>query len=253
MPRVLAVVCLFLAWRCAVAQSTASSDPFAISLAQNSVTALTGGVRIGDVTLNANVIWIFGPDNETGTGTFQAKGMNESRVDLKLSSESRSDVRNATNGIPGGSWETNGGVPGQYALHNCWTDAGWFFPELSSLTQTSNPNFVFSYIGQEKHGGANTQHIRVYQLGPFQEVSAMDFFLDAVSFLPVAVASNAHPDKDMGTNIPTEILFANYQRVNGLQVPFHFQKMFNGSVVLDATVTSSVFNSGLADSLFTLQ
>jgi len=123
---------------------------------------------------------------------------------------------------------------------------------LSSLTQTANPNFIFSYVGQEQHGGMNTQHIRVYQPGPFLGVSTMDFFLDPASYLPLSVAFNAHPDSDMNTNIPVEILFANYQAVSGIQVPFHFQRMFNGSVVLDATITSALVNTGLPDSLFTL-
>jgi hypothetical protein len=57
----------------------------------------------------------------------------------------------------------------------------------------------------------------------------------------------------MNTDIPVEIRFANYQAVSGVQVPFHTQRMLNGTVVLDITAISAVVNSGLSDSQFNLQ
>jgi len=81
----------------------------------------------------------------------------------------------------------------------------------------------------------------------------MDFYLDAVSLFPVAVGFKAHADDNIGTNIPVEIDFADYQVVSGIRVPFHFQEIFNGLVTMDATVTSVNPNSGLANSRFALQ
>jgi hypothetical protein len=161
---------LFLAVVCGSAQTTTqaaqTSDAQALSLAQQSLAGLTGGTTISDVTLGANVISILGPDNETGTGTFRAKGTSESRVDQSLSGGIRSDVRSATDGIPAGAWSASGETVTAYAQHNCWTDAPWFFPALSSLSQAGNQNFVFKYIGQEQHLGTLTQHIQVFQLFP---------------------------------------------------------------------------------------
>ncbi len=234
------------------------SDPFAITLAQQSIAALTSGGTLSDVTLNASVTSTVGSDYDTGNATFYVKGTSESRVDSNLNtSGTRSDVRNVLTGTPGGAWERNGGTPTPFAPHNCWTDAAWFFPALTSLSQTANPNFVFSYVAREQHGGVDTQHVRVYQWSPkgapSAALSTMDFYLDAVSSLPVAVGFQSHPDDNMGTNLPTEIDFANYQPINGFQVPFHFQKIFGGGVVLDVIVTSASVNTGLPDTLFTLQ
>jgi hypothetical protein len=240
----------------AIAQTTPQatpSDPFAISLAQKSIAALSGGVPIIDVTLNTKVISVLGADNDSGTGAFQAKGIGESRVDLTLSSGTRSDVRSMAGTTPAGAWKENGAPARSYALHNCWTDSAWFFPAFSSLIQMGNLNSVFKYIGQEQHNGLNTQHIEVYQQGQFQALTTIDLFLDPTSYLPFAIAYNQHPDNDMNKNIPVEILFANYQSVGGVQVPFHFQRMYNGLVILDVTVTSVAFNTGLSDSVFTLQ
>jgi hypothetical protein len=255
--RLAVAVSLLISTVCAVGQNP-SSDPFAVSLAQKSVAALTGGVPISDVTLNGNVTSILGSDAETGTGTFKAKGIGESRVDLNLSGGTRSDVRNTASGTPGGAWEKNGSASTPYASSNCWADASWFFPALSSLTQAANPAFVFKYIGQEQHGGVNTQHVRVFQVPAggiplFQHLSTTDFYLDPASSLPLAIAFQVHPDTDASTDIPTETRFANYQTVNGLPIPFHFQQMLNGGVILDVTVTNSTLNTGVLDSAFSLQ
>ena len=257
MRRLASTLVLFIA-AAAFAQTTPVSDPGAISLAQKAMSALAGNNAITDVTVNANVISIIGADNQTGTAVFRAKGLALSRIDLNLSGGNRTDVRNLSNGIPTGAWANNGAASRTYAQHNVWTGAAWFFPALSSLGQTVSPNFVFRYIGQEQHAGVNTQHIQVYltQFGIFsglQHLSTLDIYLDPVSFLPLAIAFNVHPDNDMNTDIPSEIRFAKYQSVNGIQVPFHFQRIFNGRVVLDATVTSAAINNGLQDSLFTLQ
>lgn len=107
----------------------------------------------------------------------------------------------------------------------------------------------------------STQHIRVSQVfAPdaknildISRLSAVDFYLDPASSLPLAIAFQVHADDDMNTNIPMEIRFANYQAVNGVQVPFHIQRMLNGGVVLDVVVTSATVNSGLPDSNFNIQ
>jgi hypothetical protein len=259
--RLAVAVSLLISAVCAVGQNPQSSDPFAVSLAQKSVAALTGGAPVVDVTLKANAISVLGSDGQTGTATLLAKGVSESRVDLSLSAWTRSDIRNASNGVPAGQWIKNGGTPVAYATQNGWTDAAWFFPALSSLTQTVNPSFVFKYIGQEQHSGTNVQHIQVFQLYALDasnllqtsRMSAMDFYLDGVSLLPVATAFKVHPDRDMNTDIPVEIRFGNYQVVSGIQIPFHTQRMLTGNVILDFTVTSAVVNSGLSDVQFNLQ
>lgn len=256
MYRLAAVVIAFLSASLAIAQNVTSSDAFAISLAQKSMAALTGGKPASDVTLSANVISILGSDNESGTATLLAKGVGESRVDLKLNNWSRSDVRSIQSGVPIGSWEKNGETAVAYAGHNCRTDAAWFFPALSSLSQTSNPNFVFRYIGVEQHSGLSTQHIQVFQINSgapeVQQLSVTDFYVDPSSFLPLAINFPVHPDEDMNRSIRMEIDFSAYQSINGIQVPFHFQKLLNDGVILDVEVTSAVFNTGLLDSVFSI-
>jgi hypothetical protein len=237
----------------------AVSDPQAAAYAVQSIAAMTGLAVIRDVTVTGNVTWTLGPDPETGTGTFRAVGTGESRMDLELSSGTRTEIRDASTGTPLGKWIASN-ASGKFAFHNCLTDAVWFFPVLSSLSQGANPNFVFSYIGQEQHNEVPSLHIRVYQRSPIgltnspvPRLSRVDFYLDPNSYLPLAIAFNVHTDKDMHTTIPAEIRFANYQSVNGVQIPFHMQRLLNGTVVLEVTLTSALFNTGLPQNLFSLQ
>ncbi len=55
------------------ATPTTASDPVAVSLAQKSIAALTGGLSIADVTLTANVVSTLGSANDPGTAMFEAK------------------------------------------------------------------------------------------------------------------------------------------------------------------------------------
>jgi len=247
---------LLLSPICLVSQNPTKSDLRGVTLAQQSVMALTGGASIRDVDVNGSAFSVLGSDYRTGTISLRAKGIAESRIDLNLSGETRSDVRNSSNGAPAGAWQKNAGTITAYAKHNCWTDASWFFPALSSLTQTANPSFTFEYKGQERHGGVNTRHVQVYrrsQIPLLQHLSTIDFYLDPASALPLAIAFQVHPDQNAGRDIPEEVRFADYQPVNGVLVPFHIQQMLNGGVVLDVTVISATFNSGLPDSIFSLQ
>lgn len=254
---------LFVALSSAVlAQNQPTSDPQALSLAAQSIAALTGVNSVSDVTLTGNATWIAGSDNETGAATLYVKGTSESRVDLNLTGGLRLDIRNDTAGYPQGASVIGSGSQQAWALHNCWINASWFFPALSFLATPSDPQLVYTYVGQVSRNGTSVQHFQIsrYLAGQkaavislTQQISTIDVYLDSDSFFPVAFSFNTHPDSDAMTNIAVEVDFSNYQNVNGVQVPFHIQKFLQGSLALDLTVTSAVFNSGLQDSLFAIQ
>ena len=134
---------------------------------------------------------------------------------------------------------------------------------LSSLEAvTGDPTVVLTYVGLETRNGESVQHIQSYRYvystttgatAFTQQMSTTDYYLDASSFLPSAIVFNAHPDSDASTNIPVEIDFSNYQSVNGVKVSFHIKRFWQGALLLDLTVASAVFNSGLSDTLFAIQ
>ena len=146
------------------AQTQPPSDPQALSYAAQSIAAMVGGVTISDVTLSGTVTW---NGSDTGTATLRALGTGESRMDLSLSSGTRTEIRDAQTGSQqrvSGSTQTV--HQGKIAFQNCQVDAVWFFPVLGSLA--TGPNVILSYIGPETRNGESVQHIQsyVYQANP---------------------------------------------------------------------------------------
>ena len=80
----------------------------------------------------------------------------------------------------------------------------WFFPALGSLA--ASPNVVLSYIGQETRNNEIVQHIQSYvyqpihhpEFNPLQQLSTMDLYLDATTFLPVALLQRASGQRQHG-------------------------------------------------------
>lgn len=236
------------------AQSPPPSDPQAVSLAAQSLAALTGGAPITDATLTGNVTRIAGSDQESGTATLLAKGFAESRIDLTLSGGNRSEIRNSNSANNLGNWVGPDGAVNVIAMHNCFTDPSWFFPALGSLAAfAANPNVVLSYLGTQ----GNLQHIQAYSFTPglpnAQSLSTMDFYLDAQTLLPSIVMFNTHPDGDQTINIGVQVMFSDYRNANGAMIPFHVQRYTNDTLAMDIQLTTASVNTGIPENNFNVQ
>ena len=233
-----------------------ASSPQAVTLASQALSTLTGSVQVNDVTLTGTGTRTAGSDVASGSVSLKALASGEARLDLAVAGGTRSEIHNLdSNGASQGFWIGIDGSVHSMANHNCATDAAWFFPALSVLSQLSNPNLLVTYVGNETRGGVSVQHFHFLVQNPaanglFQQLGSEDVYLNASSNLPVAITFNAHPDNDASANIPAEIDFSNYQAVNGVQVPFRIQRLLNGSVLFDLTIQSATVNSGLTAAAF---
>ena len=247
-------LCLVLT---ASAQQTAA--PQAIQILQSASTALIGkSSPVTDITLTGTARRIAGSDDETGTATLKALAVGASRMDLSLSSGTRTEIMNVA-AAPVGSWSGPDGVSHPIADHNLLlVDPAWFFP-LFPISRGLATGYVVTYIGPETRNGQAVQHIAIAQTFTTQtpagvpslsSLSQMDFFLDATTLLPAAVAFNIHPDNDEGRDFPIEVQFSNYQTVNGVQIPFHIQKFLNNGLILDLQFSSAAINTGLTATQF---
>jgi hypothetical protein len=244
------------------AQQTATSSPQAVQLLQRSLSALAGGQSITDVTLSGIARRIAGSDDETGTGVFEALTSGASRADLSLSAGQRSEVQNLTAAEPAGAWSGPDRITHPVTYHNLLAEPAWFFPAFAIARRLSDSRFVATYVGHETHNGQDVEHVSVSQTSSshspsrailFQHLSQVDFFLDATTLLPAAIAFNIHPDDNALLDIPIEVRFFDYHNVNGAQVPYHVQKYLNNSLFLDFQANSVTLNSGLSASMFNVQ
>jgi len=240
------------------------SQQTATTLLQQSLAALNGGQPITDVTLSGNARRIAGSDDESGSATFKALAAGAARMDLSLSMGQRSEIVNLTGPTPAGSWSGPDGVSHGMAYHNLLIDPSWFFPAFPISRGLSSSGYTAAYVAQETRNGQSVQHVQVqvWQVSTvqtpagtptMQHLSQMDFFLDATTLLPAAIAFNIHPDNNAGIDLPVEVQFSDYHAVSGAQVPFHIEKFLNNSLLLDLQFTSAQLNSGLSASLFNVQ
>jgi hypothetical protein len=239
--------------------TSVTQDPTAVALVAKSLVALDGSTPIAAVTLTGTATRSAGSDTGTGTVTLKALGTSSSRMDLSLSDGTFSEIRTSPSGGPQGQWLAATGSYNSMAIHNCFTDAAWFFPALTVLSETSNSNLSIIYVGQETKNGISVQHLHFASnsaaqttgvADPLVALSGTDVYLASSSLLPVAFAFNSHPDNNALLNIPVEVDFSNYEVVNGVQIPFRIQKFLNGSLFLDMTIQSANVNSALTDSAF---
>jgi len=239
------------------APQAAVRDPQALSVISSSLKALTGSVTVTDVILQTTASYVAGSDEETGTATLTASGNQQSLVQLNLSGGTREEIRNG----PAGAWIGPDGTAHSMAIHNCWTDASWFFPILTLEAVSANPQVSVSYLGLDTSKGTTLLHLRVASVLSEQDptvtalvlgLSTMDIYLDPQSFLPLVLDFNVHPDAGIDAYVPVEIRFGNFQTLSGALVPFHIQKYLQGSMLLDLTVMNVTVNSGVPSSAFTL-
>lgn len=220
-----------------------------ISWAQQAMLALTGGVQVNSVSENGSVTWTFGNNQGTGNIAAQSAGNSNSQVTLSTTAGNRSESRSwASDGSgPVGQWTDLQGNQHQMVQHNCWSDAVWFFPALSLLSDTADPTLVFVDIGPEQHDGHNVEHIQAYRTYPglpsdvaaqIQQMTAVNYYLDSGTALPVALTFSLSDDHNMNATVLVEIVFSQYQQVNGILVPFQVTRLHAGNPLFQITISS---------------
>jgi hypothetical protein len=242
------------------APQTSPPIPQALQILEQSLTALNGKTVTRDVTLSASVRYVTGSDDdETGTATLKAVAAGASRIDLSLSSGTRSEVQNLVANPPTGSWSGPDGTTHAIAPHNLLGEPAWFSPVTAITRHLNGTGWIVAYVGPETLDSQNVQHISVTKLPPqdsssqselLAHLTQVDLYIDSTTFLPAAMSFNTHPDNNALVDIPVDVRFSDYHLVNGAQVPFHIQKFLNKGLFLDLQVSSTSINTGLSSSDF---
>jgi hypothetical protein len=260
-PLVLNVICLLILNLPARGQQATSSVNQAATLLSQSSAALTGSVQVSDVTLTGTVQRTIGGDQQNGSVTLKATATGESRIDINLAAGLHSEILN-TSSLPFvGSWSAPDGISHPIPQHNLWIEPTWFFPTFLVVHGSQASAYTATYVGQTTLDSVSVQHISISQVpldpspnaAALQQLSQEEIYLDASTFLPVAIMFNTHPDNNALLQIPVEIRFSDYRSTNGAQVPFHIQKFLNNVLLLDLQIQSVSLNTGLTSATFAVQ
>ena len=248
-----------------LAQSLPATSSSASLRASDPLSALTHGVPVTDVTLTGTVRRVAGSDDERGAILAQALGTGISRIDYSYNSGRRSESRKLVSGTAAiEQWSGPDGIKHQVVSHNTTPLSPWFFPALLLQAVENSRTASVKDVGAEVRGGQSVEHLTIANQVPalhhppvmlalLQKAARTELYIESSTHLPVALTYNAHPDKNLGEDIPVEIRFSDYRLVNGVQVPFHIRKYFNRTLQLDIQLTSANLNSGVSASSLQLK
>ena len=180
------------------APTSPTRDTQAVTLANQSLRAITGGLPVTSAIVQGTSTFIAGSDQESGSATLEASVGYQSRITLSLSGGQRSVVRNGSSVSPQGKSSGPDGTWQALALHNCWVDPTWFFPAISIQAALNDSQIAFTYVGTDTKAGVSVQHIQISRVIPgqiasatqlIQQLSRTDIYVDATTYLPVAISS----------------------------------------------------------------
>jgi hypothetical protein len=240
-------------------RSPQQASAIATSTLQQSLAALASNIALTDVTLTGSVHRVVGSDDQSGSTTLKALSSGAARADLSFSSGTMSEICNFASSEPAGWWSGPDGVLHAIPNHNLLAEPAWFFPAFAVSHRISTAYSVTD-LGPTNYNGQQVERISTFQSlsiqsstrrASLQHLSQVDFYIDAGTQLPAAISFNIHPDNDAILDIPVEIRFSDYRSVSGAQVPFHIQKIVNGSLFLDIQIQNVSTNSGLSAASFT--
>jgi hypothetical protein len=234
--------------------TTGSTGTSATTLLNQLSTAFSGGNVVHQVQLSGNASWHVGDINDTGTAALSAATSGSAQLQLFLSSSgSRTEQQSGQGMSLACTWSGADGVAHPIDPGNCWRPVTWISPPLSL-----QPSLLPSYLGAVDLGsgtvGLSTTTYRHLQCqlvlpgltgtlaGDIMRRSTADLGLDPTSFLPAVLSYSIRPDNGAPIPIAIEIRYANYQAINGVQIPFTIQRYVNGSLQLEITISSAQVN-----------
>ena len=250
-------------------QSTPTSGPQTSSRLDHSAEprCMTGSSPVTDATMTRTVTVTFNSVAQSGTITLVATSAGQSEVASNFSSGTGGEIRDISTGSPmmavTGSDGAKLSVTTQSALS---PNPSWFFPAFVLSEAISSSVYVSSYIGQEVQGTTSVYHLSLWPVPTNSSFSSVptnltrhDIYLDASTFLPVAITFNAHPYDLANPNAVLtpyqgnpvdqleEVQFSDYRSVQGHPVAFHIHTLINlgaGPLVTDIQISSVQFNTG---------
>jgi outer membrane lipoprotein-sorting protein len=233
-----------------------AQDAQALAILNQSIAAAGSAATLSaiqDFSASGTITYYWDPAIN-GSATVQGRGPGQFRIDATLPDGLRTVI--VSNGT-GSITETNGSVRSltyQVAINL----GSMTFPYTTLIAALQDTSVKITYLGLVDHAGSQFHDIKVQKIYPSNvdpngsqsTLSARDFFVDPNTLLVASVMNIAGQDAD-GNNISREVLFANYQTVGGVAVPFQITERIHDQSMVTLQLTQIGFNAGLSDSTFT--
>jgi hypothetical protein len=209
---------------------------------------LAHGRAVRDLRLSGTAISHYGKE-ESGTAILEMDAAGHSRVTLDIGAQTTIDFASAPGEEPACTHTDAHAKIHEVAMHNCLSGNTWFFPlgtVVAGLSAGSRTASCTKSLDAKDHCTLNAplRHAHPKAVTTFQRLGAEKISFDPVTSLPSSLSYVTHPDDNFNRDIPVEIRYSDYRDVDGAKVPFRIEKLLNGGVVLEISVTSATVNSG---------
>lgn len=230
---------------------TINRDSQALAVISQAQTALAGtSGTVSDVTIEAQVHWIKGSEDETVSATFASAGPGTSKSSFNLSGGTRVELRSQLTGT-----SVNAGQAQDLPLHNVLNMHEWFFPQFFLRDLQEQTGYSLSAPAAQTVDGKTQIAIEgsLIPKGQMDTATAQglsrathfQLVLDGDTYQPVSLSFVQHPDDDSVSGAPVVYQFSDYQLQQGIHQPLRIQKYVQGTLTQDITIRSLVLNSGL--------
>jgi hypothetical protein len=230
-------------------------DPSAIAFLNRAVTAAGGSTAISaiqDFTAQGTMTY-FWSNQEQGQSTIKSRGLSQFRIDTALPEGTWSYIVNNA----AGEFALPNGPVIALAGHNTFNAGALTLPICTINAATLDSTATIIDMGTVKFGSAVVRQIRIQRSlpgdtnGSLSKLTRRDFFFDPTSSLLVEIQDAVHPPADAVNGTLLHVLdFGNYQKINGIVVPFSVTETLNGQQTWTVQLSSLVFNTGLSDADF---
>ena len=257
MPHKLAPYITALLLACITCAGQVSQDPQAVAEINTSINA-SGGIpaisAISDFTATGNITYYWATQNVQGTVTLKALGTSNFRSDAVLPSGTQSWAVTNNSGTLVDTAGTRTTIPFYNAVNI--GILSWRMPNL--IAALSNSSATISYLGsvQSDAGQAIQVHFQVTDpTNPDPSTATfntIDYFFDPTTNLLIESIDTTYPSTNFSNGLPHEIVYSNYQNVDGVMIPFSVVEKISNQETWSVQLTGISFNTGLALSDFQL-
>jgi hypothetical protein len=237
--------------------SAPQRDPQAVSILRQALSTAGGASALANVldfTATGSITYYWTEKGEQGTVTVKSRGASQFRLDATISDGVLTGVMN--NGI---TWtkETNGTVR---HLPNQHTDnaGNKYLPFAEIAAALIDPTIGITDLGLVTEGAQQAHGIRLQKTFPGNDDSShtraklvqRDVFIDPTSFLVVRTRDLSPTRSDLVPSVPHDVVFSNYQTLNGVLFPFSIVEFLNHQHTVALQFDQVKLNTGLGDTDF---
>lgn len=216
--------------------------------------AFSGGKPVQSVEMTGSASWHAGSLEDSGTVTLKASADGSSQMQLQFATTGpKNEALSGAGSNVACQWSGADAVPHEIDFGNCLQSAVWFLPALSlqPALAPSAMNAVDLGTGRVGSSSNSYRHLQTQLLPSNLPInmakslagrSTTDLGIDPTSLLPAVLTYSVHPDNGADVQIAIEIQYSDYRLVNGVRIPFHIERLINGTLQLDIRVSSVQIN-----------